>query len=110
MALREYRYNHKGGTRYGRENKQREVTGFGGTPTDGSMKLPIVITKAEECGLMERYGSYVDQKIEELIEDNLEEHEFYGKLVKFIVSDSMLQDGTAGAIVIFDYVIDKRFP
>lgn len=86
------------------------VKGFRGTPTDGSMKLPTVITKAEERGLMERYGNYVDQKIEELIEDNLEEHEFYEKLATFIVSDSMLQDGTAGAIAIFDCVIDKRFP
>ena len=66
------------------------VTGFRGTPTDGSMKLPTVITKAEERSLMERYSSYVDQKIEELIEEN--------------------QDGAAGAIAIFDCVIDKRFP
>lgn len=86
------------------------VTGFRGTPTDGSMKLPTVITKTEERSLMERYGSYVDQKIEELIEDNLEEHEFYEKLAEFIVSDSMLQNGTTGAIAIFDCVIDKRFP
>lgn len=86
------------------------VTGFRATPTDGSMKLPTVITKMEECELMERYGSYVDQKIEELIEDNLEEHEFYDKLAEFIVSDDMLRDGAAGAIAIFDCVIDKRFP
>jgi hypothetical protein len=86
------------------------VTGFRSTPTDGSMKLPTVITRTEERGLMERYGSYVDQKVEELIEDNLEEHEFYEKLAEFIVSDSMLQDGAAGAIAIFDCVIDKRFP
>ncbi len=86
------------------------VTGFRGTPTDGSMKLPTVITKTEERGLMERYGSYMDQKIENLIEDNLEEHEFYEKLAEFIVSDDMLQDGAAGAIAIFDCVIDKRFP
>lgn len=66
------------------------VTGFRGTPTDGSMKLPTVITKTEERSLMERYGSYVDQKIEELIEENLEEHEFYEKLAEFIVSDNML--------------------
>lgn len=86
------------------------VTGFRTTPTDGSMKLPTVITKMEERELMERYGSYVDQKIEELIEDNLEEHEFYDKLADFIVSDDMLRDGAAGAIAIFDCVIDKRFP
>lgn len=86
------------------------VTGFRATPTDGSMKLPTVITKMEERELMERYGSYVDQKIEELIEDNLEEHEFYDKLAEFIVSDDMLRDGAAGAIAIFDCVIDKRFP
>lgn len=86
------------------------VTGFRTTPTDGSMKLPTVITKMEERELMERYGNYVDQKIEELIEDNLEEHEFYDKLAKFIVSDDMLQDGAAGSIAIFDCVIDKRFP
>ena len=86
------------------------VKGFRGTPTDGSMKLPTVISKTEERSLMERYGSYVDQKIEELIEENLEEKEFYEKLVGFIVSDAMLQDGAAGAIAIFDCVIDKRFP
>lgn len=86
------------------------ITGFRGTPTDGSMKLPNVITKTEERSLMKRYGSYVDQKIEELIEGNLEEHKFYEKLAEFIVSDNMLQDGTAGAIAIFDCVIDKRFP
>ena len=57
------------------------VTGFRGTPTDGSMKLPTVITKAEERSLMERYSSYVDQKIEELIEENLEAHEFYDLII-----------------------------
>lgn len=86
------------------------VNGFRGTPTDGSMKLPTFITKTEERSLMERYGSYVDQKIEELIEENMEEHEFYEKLAEFIVSDNMLQDGAAGVIAIFDCVIDKRFP
>lgn len=86
------------------------VTGFRGTPTDGFMKLPTVITKTEERRLMERYGSYVDQKIKELIEKNLEENEFYEKLAEFITSDNMLQDGVAGSIAIFDCVIDKRFP
>ena len=86
------------------------ITGFKSTPTDGTMKLPIGINKAEEQSLMKRYGSYVDQKIEELINENLEESEFYAKLADFIVSDEMLQDGTAGAIAIFDCAIDKRFP
>lgn len=58
---------------------------------------------------MEGYGSYVDQKIEEFIEDNLEGHEFYEKLAEFIVSDDMHQDGAAGAVAIFDCVIDRRF-
>lgn len=86
------------------------ITGFICTPTDGSMKLPTVITKTEESSLMERYGSYVNQKIEELIEENLETHEFYEKLADFIVFDNVLQDGAAGAIAILDCVIDKRFP
>ena len=86
------------------------ATGFRGTPTDGSIELPTVITKTEECILMECYGSYVDQKIEELIKKNLEEHEFYEKLVEFIISDNTFQDEAARAIAIFDCVIDKRFP
>lgn len=78
--------------------------------SDGSMKLPVVITKREEANLMSRYGSYVDQKLEQLLKENLEESEFYVKLTDFIFNDEMLQDGKAGSIAIFDCVIDKRLP
>lgn len=78
--------------------------------SDGSMKLPVVITKREEAYLMRRYGSYVDQKLEQLLKENLEESEFYTKLTDFIFNDEMLQDGKAGSIAIFDCVIDKRLP
>lgn len=78
--------------------------------SDGSMKLPVVITKREEANLMSRYGSYVDQKLEQLLKENLEESEFYAKLMDFIFNDEMLQDGKAGSIAIFDCVIDKRLP
>lgn len=78
--------------------------------SDGSMKLPVVITKREEANLMSRYGSYVDQKLEQLLKENLEEGEFYVKLTDFIFNDEMLQDGKAGSIAIFDCVIDKRLP
>ena len=78
--------------------------------SDGSMKLPVVITKREEANLMSRYGSYVDQKLEQLLKENLEESEFYAKLTDFIFNDEMLQDGKAGSIAIFDCVIDKRLP
>lgn len=86
------------------------IKGYKRTPTDGSMKLPIIITKNEERSLMKRYGRYVDQKIKELIISNFEKEEFYTKLVDFIMYDEMLQDGMAGAIAIFDCVIDKRLP
>ena len=78
--------------------------------SDGSMKLPVVITKREEANLMSRYGSYVDQKLEQLLKENMEESEFYAKLTDFIFNDGMLQDGKAGSIAIFDCVIDKRLP
>lgn len=78
--------------------------------SDGSMKLPVVITKREEANLMSRYGSYVDQKLEQLLKENLEESEFYAKLTDFIFNDEMLQDEKAGSIAIFDCVIDKRLP
>lgn len=78
--------------------------------SDGSMKLPVVITKREEANLMSRYGSYVDQKLEQLLKENLEESVFYVKLTDFIFNDEMLQDGKAGSIAIFDCVIDKRLP
>ena len=78
--------------------------------SDGSMKLPVVITKREEANLMSRYGSYVDQKLEQLLKENLEESQFYVKLTDFIFNDEMLQDGKAGSIAIFDCVIDKRLP
>jgi hypothetical protein len=78
--------------------------------TDESMKLPVVITKREEANLMSRYGSYVDQKLEQFLKDNLEESDFYAKLADFIFDDEMLQDGKAGSIAIFDCIIDKRLP
>lgn len=78
--------------------------------SDESMKLPVVITKREEANLMSRYGSYVDQKLEQLLKENLEEGEFYVKLTDSIFNDEMLQDGKAGSIAIFDCVIDKRLP
>ncbi len=78
--------------------------------TDGSMKLPIVITKEEEISLMTRYGFYVDQKTAELIEEQLEEGEFYSRLADFIFNDEKLQDEMAGAIAIFDCMIDRRYP
>ena len=78
--------------------------------SDGSMKLPVVITKREEANLMSRYGSYVDQKLEQLLKEDLDESEFYTKLADFIFNDEMLQDGKAGSIAIFDCVIDKRLP
>lgn len=78
--------------------------------SDGSMKLPVVITKREEANLMSRYGSYVDQELEQFLKDNLEESDFYAKLADFIFNDEMLQDGNVGSIAIFDCVIDKRLP
>lgn len=78
--------------------------------SDGSMKLPVVISKSEEANLMSRYGSYVDQKLEQLLKENLEESDFYSRLSEFIFNDEMLQDGKAGSIAIFDCVIDKRLP
>lgn len=78
--------------------------------SDGSMKLPVVITKREEANLMSRYSSYVDQKLEQLLKENLDESEFYMKLTDFFFNDEMLQDGKAGTIAIFDCVIDKRLP
>lgn len=78
--------------------------------SDGSMKLPVVITKREEGNLMSRYGSYVDQKLEQLLNENLDESDFYAKLTDFFFNDEMLQDGKAGTIAIFDCVIDKRLP
>ena len=78
--------------------------------SDGSMKLPVVITKREEANLMSRYGSYVDQKLEQLLAENPEERDFYAKLADFIFNDEMLQDGKAGTIAIFDCVIDRRLP
>lgn len=78
--------------------------------SDGSMKLPVVISKYEEANLMSRYGSYVDQKLEQLLKENLEESDFYVRLTDFIFNDEMLQDGKAGSIAIFDCVIDKRLP
>lgn len=78
--------------------------------SDGSMKLPVVITKREEANLMSRYGSYVDQELEQFLKDNLEESDFYAKLADFIFNDEMLQDGKVGSIAIFDCVIDKRLP
>lgn len=78
--------------------------------SDGSMELPVVISKCEEVNLMSRYGSYVDQKLEQLLKENLEESDFYVRLADFIFNDEMLQDGKAGSIAIFDCVIDKRLP
>lgn len=86
------------------------VVGYRSSPTDCSMELPEVINKVEEQSLMKRYRRYVDQKIKELIDENLDEKNFYKKLIEFIVSDEMLQDPKAGAIAIFDCVIDPRFP
>lgn len=54
------------------------------------MKLPFVITKPEEVNLMHRYRSYVDQKLEKLIEKGLSEEEFYARLSEFFFSDEML--------------------
>ncbi len=78
--------------------------------SDESMKLPVVITKREEANLMSRYGSYVDQKLERLLKENMEERDFYTKLTDFIFNDEMLQDVKAGSIAIFDCVIDRRLP
>lgn len=78
--------------------------------SDGSMKLPIVISEREEALLMSRYSSYVDRKLEQLFGENPEEKVFYSKLAEFIFSDEMLQDGKAGSIAIYDCVIDKRLP
>lgn len=78
--------------------------------SDGAMKLPVVITKREEANLMTRYGSYVDQKLEQLLAENPEEGDFYAKLADFIFNDEMLQDGKAGTIAIFDCIIDRRLP
>lgn len=78
--------------------------------SDESMKLPVVITKREEANLMSRYGSYVDQNLEQLLAENPEERVFYAKLADFIFNDEMLQDGKAGTIAIFDCVIDRRLP
>lgn len=78
--------------------------------SDGTMKLPVVITKREEANLMTRYGSYVDQKLEQLLAENPEEGDFYAKLADFIFNDEMLQDGKAGTIAIFDCIIDRRLP
>lgn len=86
------------------------IKGFKNTPTDCTMELPTLISKDEEKKLMEKYGKYVDQKIDELIDESLEETDFYTRLAEFIVSDDMLQDGMAGAIAIFDCAVDRRFP
>ncbi len=86
------------------------IKGVRRSESDGSMKLPVVITKPEEANLMGRYGSYVDQKLEKLIAEGPEEKEFYERLSEFFFNDEMLQDGKAGTIAIFDCVIDKRLP
>ena len=74
------------------------------------MKLPVVITKREEANLLGRYGSYVDQKLEKLLSENLDESVFYAKLTDFFFNDEMLQNGKVRTIAIFDCVIDKRLP
>lgn len=78
--------------------------------SDGSMKLPVVITKREVANLMSRYGSYVDQKMVQFLKENMDESEFYVKMTDFIFNDEMLQDEKAGTIAIFDCVIDNRLP
>lgn len=86
------------------------IKGVRRSESDDSMKLPVVITKAEEANLMSRYGSYVDQKLEKLIKDGPNETDFYAMLSEFFFTDEMLQDSKAGTIAIFDCVIDKRLP
>lgn len=86
------------------------ITGFKSTPTDGTMKLPITVSKSEKESLMKRYGKYVDQKLEELLKKNLSEDDFYEQLADFIVNDDMLQDTKVGAIAIYDCAVDKRLP
>ena len=86
------------------------IKGFKNTPTDNTMELPVLIDKDEEKRLMKKYGEYVDQKIDELIDESLKETEFYTKLAEFIISDDMLQKEMAGAIAILDCAIDRRFP
>ncbi len=78
--------------------------------SDETMKLPVVITEREAANLMIRYGSYVDQKLDQLLKENLDENDFYVNLTDFIYCDEMLQDSKAGTIAIFDCVIDKRLP
>ena len=80
------------------------------TPSDGTVDLPRVIDNLEERRLMGEYGSYVDQKVDELIRENLDETAFYEKLADFIMTDEKLQEESAGAIAIFDCAIDSKFP
>lgn len=77
---------------------------------DESVELPEMISHEEMRYFRKRYGLYIDQKITELLNEHLEEHEFYEKLAAFIVSDEQFQEHHAGIYAIYHCGVERRFP
>lgn len=77
---------------------------------DKTVELPEVISYEEMEYFRKHYGLYIYQKITELLNEHLEEHEFYEKLAAFIVSDEQFQEHHAGIYAIYHCGVEQRFP